>query len=595
MARMIPPRIADDIRSSGERLTFDKLKQADNSKDWVVLHSLSLEKHTRQLYGEIDFLALAPGLGIFCLEVKAGGIKREEGFWKFTNRYGESIVTIKSPFGQARDAMYSLMTAIREHFGDGHRLTRVVYGYGVIFTDIKCDFEGIEIDEKQIYDREDMEFITIQEYIKRLSRHVIEKTKGCNWFDPVDSLPNEKDIADLVAFLRGNFEKPVTLEVEINDIESRLDQFTAEQYVCLDAMQDNPRCLFEGAAGTGKTMIALESARRAVFDGKRTLFVCYNVILGRWLASQFNSNVSDPKGNLYVGHFLHFLTTIPSVPRVDHSALADRNDYFKKTLPRQALNALRNHVLKPFDKLIIDEGQDLISREYLEVFDALLKNGMAGGNWEIYCDFKRQAIFSGGLTPDQMMQLLKRRAGFSTYHLTVNCRNTVPIGESVSMLSGFEKPPFLPGKVYGNPVKYYFFASAEEECRVLENLLSELNRQGIPPNRITILSPLRHKNSSIKQVDGDYPLLDKISAPSSEDSPLPVECTDIQYHTIQSFKGMENSYVILIDIDSIHGDWIRHLLYVGMSRAKAGLALLVNGNLKQELEEILHKSKTSGN
>ncbi|MCX6005266.1 MAG: NERD domain-containing protein/DEAD/DEAH box helicase [Chloroflexi bacterium] len=595
MARMIPPRVADDVRSSGERLIFDKLRLADNSRDWTVLHSLSLEKHTRQLYGEIDFLVLAPRLGVFCLEVKAGGIKREEGFWKFTNRYGESIMTTKSPFGQARDAMYSLMIAIREHFGDGHRLTRIVYDYGVIFTDIKCDFEGIEIDEKQVYDREDMEFTPIQEYIKRLSKHIIEKVKGCNWFDTVESLPNEKDISDLVAFLRGNFEKPVTLEVEINDIESQLNQYTIEQYACLDAMQDNPRCLFEGAAGTGKTMIALESARRAVFDGKRVLFVCYNVILGRWLASQFNSNVSDPKGNLYVGHFLHFLTTIPTVPKADHETLADRNDYFKKTLPKQALSALRNHVIKPFDKLIIDEGQDLSSREYLEVFDALLKNGLAGGNWEIYCDFKRQAIFSGGLTTEQMLQLLKRRAGFSTYHLTVNCRNTVSIGESVSMLSGFEKPPFLPGKVYGNPVKYHFFENAEEECRILENLLAELDSQGIPPNRITILSPLKHKNSCIKKVDGDYPQLLNISAPSSEDSPLPITCTDVQYHTIQSFKGMENSYIILIDVESINGDWIKHLLYVGMSRAKAGLALLVSKSSKQDLEEMLRKSKAAGN
>jgi hypothetical protein len=41
------------------------------------------------MYGEIDFLVLAPKLGVFALEVKGGRVRREDGVWYFTNRYGE--------------------------------------------------------------------------------------------------------------------------------------------------------------------------------------------------------------------------------------------------------------------------------------------------------------------------------------------------------------------------------------------------------------------------------------------------------------------------------------------------------------------------
>ncbi|HHV00457.1 MAG TPA: hypothetical protein GXX76_11475 [Bacteroidales bacterium] len=41
------------------------------------------------MYGEIDFLVLAPKLGVFALEVKGGRVRREDGVWYFTNRYRE--------------------------------------------------------------------------------------------------------------------------------------------------------------------------------------------------------------------------------------------------------------------------------------------------------------------------------------------------------------------------------------------------------------------------------------------------------------------------------------------------------------------------
>ena len=106
MARMIPPRIASEVKSRGERQIFDLFKNEPEAGDWVMLHSLGLARHTKRLYGEIDFLVLAPELGIFCLEVKSGRVGRKYGIWHFTNRFDEISTSDRGPFMQAQEEVW---------------------------------------------------------------------------------------------------------------------------------------------------------------------------------------------------------------------------------------------------------------------------------------------------------------------------------------------------------------------------------------------------------------------------------------------------------------------------------------------------------
>ena len=54
-------------------------------------------------------------------------------------------------------------------------------------------------------------------------------------------------------------------------------------------ISDNPRCLIEGAAGTGKTVLALEYSRRQVKKGNKVLLLCFNRLLGEWFESSVSS------------------------------------------------------------------------------------------------------------------------------------------------------------------------------------------------------------------------------------------------------------------------------------------------------------------
>ncbi len=578
MARMLPPYISDEVKSTGERRVFDLFKNNPGTEDWVVLHSLGLSKHIKRLYGEIDFLVLAPGLGVFCLEVKSGDVRREEGVWKFTNRFGEVTTSARGPFQQAQDAMFSLINATRKRFGEGNHLSRLLYGFGVMFPHVVFKAEGTDVERWQIYDS-DSRRLPVKNYIEQLSKFTREKVEHSRWFNETESIPKRSDIDQLVSYLRGDFERLISPKQMISDIEEQLNEWTIEQFRCLDQLQDNPRCIFQGAAGTGKTMLALESVRRGLFKNQRILMVCFNSLLGNWLVSQFPQSVLDTR--LTAGSLHQILTRMNSVSNEMIQQAANKDDFFKYDLPIMALDEIDRGNVTPFDKIVIDEGQDLIRPEYLDVFDALLKGGLAGGNWEIYCDFERQAIYSE-ISSSEMLQILESRAIFARFRLTVNCRNTKPIGEEIYLLSGFEAISFLPSKITGIPVEYYFYSDVKDEVAKLESVLLKLRQQEIQPQNITLLSPFKLRNSSVARINhSTFQILDL-----SEHSHFPIAGA-ITFSTIQGFKGLENSYIILTDIDKMGSDEFKSLLYVGMSRAKAGLILLIDQRARTEYNELL--------
>lgn len=576
MAKMIPPYISEEVKSRGEKQIFSLFQNTPGTEDWVVLHSLALSKHAKRSYGEIDFLVMAPSLGVFCLEVKSGGVKREDGIWVFTNRYGESTRRTRGPFEQAQEGMFSLMDSIRRKYGYKHRLSKVLFGFGVMFPHILFPAEGPDQEGWQIYDMDSRRH-PITAFIHQLSKRTFDKVKKTK-SDVI--LPTKEDIKLLQDYLRGDFERLVRRIDLISDIELELDKYTAEQFLCLDQLQENPRCLFQGAAGTGKTMIAMESARRHVFNRKKVLFLCYNALLANWLQEQQDKLHSDL---LTISTFHGFLENVASRHPNYHSAEKEKNDeYFKVDLPLLALSSIDDGYCEPYDHIILDEGQDLIRPDYLDVLDGLVDGGLGGGTWEIYADFEKQAIYSE-FSSQEMMSILEERASFVRFKLKINCRNTKTIGEQTAMITGFEKPPFLPAKVEGIPVEY-IFCEKDGFADKIESVLQKLKTDGIPSENISILSPYRFENSSASSVS-NFKVVN-LHSPLRHKTGM----KGVSFSTIQGFKGMENSYIILTDINYLNSSDIKSLLYVGMSRAKVGLYFILNRAAELEFKEIVKRS-----
>ena len=433
MARMVPPHYAEAIKSTGEKQIFDRLRCDPATTDWICLHSLNLARHVKRVYGEIDFVILVPNEGIFCLEIKSGRVARHEGIWTYTNRYGDTSTSTVGPFSQARDGMFSLLESVRKHFGRQHHFTRLLYGFGVMFPHISFSQYDPEIESWQIYDK-DSGRQPISRYILNLAVNTRRNVQFQAWYNEQGSRPSLSDIQELVNFLRGDFERIVKPFDLLLETEEQILQLTEEQCRCLDQLQDNPRCLFDGGAGTGKTLLALEFARREASSDKRVLLICFNKLLGQWLASQRGGTLSR---SIEVDYFHHFLDRIIADSSVDNEfrrakQTEDQDYLFGELYPLFALDALSEDVIESYDTLIVDEGQDLIRSEYLDVFDSLIKGGFAGGTWAIFCDFHHQTIYGETTENTMLSELEQRTSQFTRFRLLTNCRNTRPIGEEVS-------------------------------------------------------------------------------------------------------------------------------------------------------------------
>lgn len=571
MSRMIPSILSPEVKSAAERHVFEWFRDAPNTDEWVVLHSLGITNHASAMYGEIDFFVLVPYMGLFALEVKGGRVTRNEGIWYFTDRYGNINQKARGPFEQANEGMHSIIEDIKAKLDPSHKkLEKVFYGCGVMFPDIEYTATGCDEEQWQVFDCNDD--TDVNGYIHRLfygTRDKWEKSFGCDL--PFEKLPTPDDIEYIAKILRGDFDKVVALKVQIQNSEERLIKLTGEQYNCLDQIEDNKRAMIEGGAGTGKTLIAIEEAKRAVANGLKVALLCYNKRLGEWLKMQFEGKASN-LCPAYVGTFHSFMLNIvdrANIPRHIPDSAKEKSIFFSEDLPECAciaLNQLNQYGTERFDKIIIDEAQDLITPKYLNVIDKCLCGGISRGKWTFYGDFCQQAINSKALSGDEMKSIVESKAAYIRFKLTINCRNTKEICDEIVNITDFVPPSEIWSTVEGIPVRHSFYQDSAEEKAILIYTIEELLNEGIAPKDICILSPLKKENS----------IVSKISEYNIQDFSPKYIGNKLSFSTIKSFKGLEKPVIILVDIDE---DAIAdlQLMYVALSRARTGLYIIEFG------------------
>jgi superfamily I DNA/RNA helicase len=571
MAKLSPPYIDKDCKSTGEKMMFDMLKNDCFTKDWIVLHSVNLAQHTKRIYGEIDFLLLIPNAGIFVMEVKGGDVRCKDGEWEFINRYGK-LNKNKSPFNQARDAMFSLKAEIGKEFGSKHKFTRIQFGFFVAFPQVVFDKHSVEYERWQIFDKTNFN-ANHAYFFQNLVHQFTEKHKSQSWFSIAESLPTQKDLEEICDFLRGDFERVRTEQERLTEFENQVNSYTEEQFRILDSIEINERSVIHGSAGTGKTMIAIESAIRAANEGKKVFLTCYNRNIGEWM----QKHLVNWEGITVSSLHLYLLELSKGF---DYDWAQDKQEFYTKYLPNLMKAFFDSGVEKKFDMLIIDEGQDLIRAEYLNLFDSMLNGGLQNGRWQFYGDFENQAIYSN-LSKKQMVELLKTYGQYSNFLLRINCRNTKQIGEETSLISGFEQPPFLLEHLEGIPVEYFSYKDQQHQKALLDEQMQKFVEKKLSFKELTILSPKKYDGSIIRSFTA---LKIKDTREAKKDS---ITQNYFRFSTIHSFKGMESNYILIVDIEDLSSEFSKSLMYVGMSRAKLGLILFISESAQNQYNEIL--------
>lgn len=550
MAKMIPAAISPKVKSGAERKIYEWFKNDPITKDWVVFHSLGIENHQTVVFGEIDFLVCASNLGVFSLEVKGGRISRKDGIWVYTDKYGIEHEKVRGPFEQASEGMYSVKEELKKRT-EVDSVKNTMCGYGVMFPDIEYVNSDIDVSQQLIFDKRDGEYVG--RYIKRLSEY--NKNKFLDKKVLV-VYPSNEDINEIVNVLRRDFDKALPLSTKIEYSEKNLITLTDEQYKCIDGLASNKRCLINGAAGTGKTVLAIKHVKESVVQNKKVGLFCFNKLLAHELQMHFNeANEVKPA---YVGSLTEYVEALVKKHNLfDFAKIDDVPKFYKETLPILAIEAIELEGVK-FNKIVLDEAQDLMTEGYLLVIDALICGGLKRGEWFFFGDFDYQTIFNRGISNEKVLEMLEGESGFAVFNLTVNCRNSVNVQKEMNLLFGIDGTTLKKDKNLPE-VKYISFANQEDEAVLLEKEISELLKSGIKKEEITLLSPFKREKSVV-------PYLKKLKVDAVGDDE-----GNLTYSTIQAFKGLENTVIILTDIQTYNRP---DLMYVAMSRARSMLIIL---------------------
>jgi hypothetical protein len=564
MARMIPSLLDAGHSPPGEVELFNQFRD-HTPEAWTVLHSVDIPQHVRQVEGEIDFLILIPGVAAVCLEVKSHlKVGRSaDGLW----RLGNDAPTPRSPFRQASEAMHSARKRIAIHQG----LSSVPFVSVVVFPRCRFDLPATEWEPWQVIDETDLQSKGLADMVERAGkRHRLKlaDVPNAGWFRTTDEEPTRDQCEQIVRILRPTFERSRGPKARRADTDGEMRRYTEEQFEALDALEANPRVVFSGAAGTGKTFVAIEAARRGVQRGDHVLLCCYNRLLGAWMRQD-----TEPLGPAAEVGTIHSLMLRIAGLQVIENAPAS---WWSDELPLAAATALlEGHPMAgSFDLVVIDEAQDICTPAYLDVIDLLLRDGLASGRLLAFGDFEHQTIYTGS----DARVVLSGRLRAATYTLHTNCRNRPRIGTLAS--SAFGKGPY---RQYRRPddgveVTLRPYADDADQIAKLAGLIDLLRSEHYSLGDIAILSSLASgaAHAAIGMPHSGW-LAPAANAPAGR----------IRTSTVHAFKGLEATAVILTDVGDLTTEHSRQLLYVATTRATDRLALLVHQTAVPQLTDLI--------
>jgi hypothetical protein len=555
MARMIPPVIGEDS-PPGEHELFKLLRSDPATDAWTVLHSLDLPNHQKQLEGEIDFVVVVPGMGVACIEVKSHKSvrRRADGMWLL----GNDPPWHKGPFKQASEGTHSLRNLLT---GRRQELAGVLFWSAVCFPNVEFRIPAAEWHAWQVIDSVALSGRPISRLVSALLSNAadhVKKSPSGAWLRRDRSEPTIEQSELIVKALRPEFEVYQSPKARRRERTEELRKFTEDQYDALDSIEANRRVLFEGAAGTGKTLLAVEAARRAKLEDRRTLICCYNRLLGKWLERE-----AQPLAPTVSAGTLHKLML--SISGLSPPAGAGKA-FWDRELPEAAANSLLSKSEAPmFELLVVDEAQDVLLPAYLDVLDLMIEGGLASGSWAMFGDFDRQALYgSDALSP---AGFIEERSPLTFRHpLRANCRNTPRIAELVRLLAPMDtgwRRVLRPDN--GIEASYRFWSDPAQEPDLLADALDGLKAEGFDGAEIAVLS-----------ATADQAARRVTRPPWAQRLRLAADAAggDVRFSTVHSFKGLEAPAVVVTGLDAVSDPAAEAVLYTALTRATEQIVLV---------------------
>lgn len=534
--------------ASQEGLMFDALTLLPD--DYYVFHSFRISTVQDNTFheSETDFVIFHKKHGVICLEAKAGHIKYKDGYW-----YYASGIPMHNdgPFNQASSNKWKLIKYIKNSKAcalvDKCKFLHAVWFPSVSDNELRSMTLPPEADKALVLTKEALadpeKFLTRIYSIELPNRIETNLTEAeaqklireifCPQFNVFPSASLDSDLKKLV-----------------------FHRLLREQAGILNFLEDQRSASINGAAGTGKTMIAIEKAQRNAAENQSTLFLCYNSQLKNFLSE----NYSNPK--------IHYYTIAGLACKLCNTTFPD----YKRM--KNVLEDMYFSGAFPYDHVVVDEGQDFGS-EILEqtdilqlIHDLIIDNEEKNGTFYVFYD-RLQLIQA-----DKIPQFIED----SDCKLTLyrNCRNTENIAVTSLRPISERKPKLLENAVKGTPAKIHFCDTEAKAMEELDMTIDNILAEGFKD--VVILTCKTEDSSLLKSgiKDGRYR-------------------NKYRFTTCRKFKGLEADAIILIDVDgeSFNPDNVL-IYYVGTSRARLRLDVITMLSDEECLDILQNTLKRTG-
>ena len=529
---MYPEFLGGEYSSTNpEAIVFESLKQL--SDDYSVIHSKKIKggsKHREEV--ELDFIIFDGKKNLICLEVKGGEIS----FDAHQNKWFQNGKEMhKKPDWQASRACHAVIEFL------GRDATNVNINWALCFpqsTKASKQTKIAEVPSELLLDESDLDtFADAFAGVMKYNELKIGKSGLSNKFEGDRIL---SALLQSVGFIKK-------LGIRTVREQNQLIKMTESQMEAIEDFEVNPRMAIMGYAGTGKTVLASEYARRLASREQSVLFLFYN----RLIANTVRRGI-DRELPINTTTFHSFARHLIGEQDVDWWEENKKNvDFWQEDIPLKLLD-LNPTQLPKFDAIVVDEAQDF-KPDWFEIIELMLIK--EDSRFLIFYD-ENQDIFG------RWNKLPSWAEGFSKKVLRRNCRNTKNITEYLQTLLPSSMVPFEESPV-GEKVNIVKSNSQEEETKQVTKDLEKLLSRGVEPTDILILTNKPMPKSSINPIQ-------KVSGVGFEWTGRKPnhKSKRIQVSNINNFKGLEAPVVLIVDYSNTDVKKRSEYLYTQASRAR---------------------------
>jgi hypothetical protein len=347
----------------------------------------------------------------------------------------------------------------------------------------------------------------------------------------------------VVGLLRGTANEPAEIAERTAARLQHVDHLSAAQTSILKAVRKHRLLEISGSAGTGKTWLAIEQARRWAEAGERVCFVSYTRGVIEMVQKIF-ADLPEKSQPAFIGtfHYLGYQWGVSPAPDAGW-------DFWEKEaveLARAAAVCLAPE--ERFTAFVVDEAQDFADSWW----PALLASAASS-------DFKL-AVFKD----DEQVVFSDRRGRpdlpMTELTLDDNLRNSQQIVDTFRPLISADVKAKA-GPAY--PVEYVDCHLTEVIDAADDVVADLLERRGWLPEHVALLTTAHRHPVHLEFGDDKTRYWKELWATD-----------DVFYSTVAGFKGLERPVVVLA-IDGFHaGADPRSVLYTGMSRARELLIIV---------------------